>query len=67
MNIIQIGMGWFPEQPGGLNRVFYGCTQHLPKVGVESVGLVAGSNAITHTLKGKVQAFASRDSSLIGR
>jgi asparagine synthase (glutamine-hydrolysing) len=40
LRVLEVGMGWFPEQPGGLNRVFYQLLQHLPDVGVEVEGFV---------------------------
>lgn len=40
---LQIGMGWFPEQEGGLNRMFFNLAQHLPAAGVGVRGLVTGS------------------------
>lgn len=69
MNIktLQIGLEWFPEQGGGLDRVYYNCTRHLPKVGVEVRGLVAGSSQATQATNGQVQAFAPANSSLLKR
>ena len=69
MNIktLQIGLEWFPEQGGGLDRVYYDCTHHLPKVGVEVRGLVAGSPQVAKATKGQVQAFAPAHSSLLKR
>ncbi len=40
IRILQIGMEWFPETPGGLNRVFYHLAHHLPAEGVEVQSLV---------------------------
>ncbi|MBW4520323.1 MAG: glycosyltransferase family 4 protein [Scytolyngbya sp. HA4215-MV1] len=67
MKTLQLGMGWFPEQPGGLNRFYYNCTHHLPQVGIEMYGLVAGSNAVRMDSHGYVQVFAPRESSLLTR
>lgn len=64
MKTLQIGMGWFPEQAGGLNRVYYDCTRYLPEAGVEMHGLVAGSTAVSENSGGQVQAFASHESPL---
>lgn len=55
MRTLQIGMGWFPEQSGGLNRVFYNLAGVLPTVGVDVAGLVAGDD-----VSGNVRAFAPR-------
>ena len=40
LRVLQIGMEWFPETPGGLNRVFYHLAHHLPAEGVEVRSLV---------------------------
>ena len=49
---LQIGIGWFPETPGGLDCVYYNLAQHLPDRGVDIIGLVAGSdNVIFATAK----------------
>jgi glycosyltransferase involved in cell wall biosynthesis len=45
---------WFPERPGGLNRVFYDLARHLPDVGVDVTGLVTGSAAVVHGSNGRV-------------
>ena len=54
MTTLQLGMGWFPEQPDGLNRMFYSLARALPGVGVGVQGLVT---AESHA--GPVRAFAS--------
>ncbi len=67
MKALQIGLGWFPEEPSGLDRVYYNCIHYLPKVGVEVNGLVAGSNNVSQSSQGQVRAFAPPDSPLIQR
>jgi glycosyltransferase involved in cell wall biosynthesis len=67
MDILQIGKGWFPEEPGGLNRYFYDCCQALPTVGVTVHGLVAGSDRPTQESQGQVQTFATAKDSLLNR
>lgn len=64
MKTLQIGLNWFPEQPGGLDRVYYDYVRYLPQVGVEIRGLVAGSANVARDSNGQVQSFASRESSL---
>lgn len=64
MKIIQIGMGWFPEQAGGLNRFYYDCCDHLPQIGVEITGLVTGSSQVAIESQGKIIAFAPINSSI---
>jgi glycosyltransferase involved in cell wall biosynthesis len=63
MKILQLGTSWFPEEAGGLARIYYGCVNYLPLVGVEVDGLVTGSDRAFQDSHGKVQAFASTDSS----
>jgi hypothetical protein len=60
-------MEWFPERPGGLDRVYYNCTQYLPKVGVEVKGLVAGSPQVAKDTQGQIKAYAPADVSLFQR
>jgi len=67
MKTLQIGMGWFPEQPGGLNRFYYDCCNYLPEAGVEIQGLVAGSANVAAASGGKVAAFAPREAPLLQR
>lgn len=64
MKTLQIGMGWFPEQPGGLNRFYYGCLQHLSNIDVGVQGLVAGTDQIAIESDGQVLSFADREVSL---
>lgn len=61
---LQVGMGWLPEQTGGLNRVYYDCIKHLPQSGVDVQGLVVGSEAVAQSSQGLVRTFAALDSSL---
>ena len=67
MKILQIGLEWFPEQGGGLDRYFYDCINQLPNVGLEVRGLVAGSDRVIEDSQGRVRAFAPAESSLIQR
>ena len=67
MKTLQLGLEWFPEQGGGLDRYYYDCTRYLPQVGVEVKGLVAGSDAITKNTDGRVRAFAAPDVSTFKR
>jgi glycosyltransferase involved in cell wall biosynthesis len=64
---LQLGMEWFPEKPGGLNRVYYELTKHLPDANVEVHGLVAGTAQVTESSGGMVQGFAPRSESLVPR
>ena len=64
---LQVGMEWFPERPGGLNRVFYELARHLPEAGVEVTGLVAGTEAVSRDSDGVVEGFAPHSDSLVPR
>ena len=64
---LQIGLEWFPEQGGGLDRIYYDCTRYLPQVDVEVKGLVAGSSQVAQDTNGQIQAFAPAESSLLKR
>jgi glycosyltransferase involved in cell wall biosynthesis len=55
---LQLGMEWFPEKPGGLNRMFFELVRHLPAAGVSVRGLVAGSARAAEETGGIVRAFA---------
>ena len=52
--MLQVGMGWFPERPGGLNRVFFDLARYLPELGVEFTGLVTGSDGVLQASDGRV-------------
>ncbi len=67
MRTLQLGMGWFPEQAGGLNRVYYHLIRSLPEAGVSAQGLVAGSADLTAQTGGQVEAFAPGAASLPAR
>jgi glycosyltransferase involved in cell wall biosynthesis len=58
-------MGWFPQQAGGLNRVFYNLLHHLPSSGVGVRGLVTGAAGIPPHVP--VEVFARTDASLLRR
>ena len=64
LQTLQIGMGWFPEQAGGLNRVYYHLMEALPQAGVGVRGLVAGSATVAAQTEGRVAAFAPGAASL---
>jgi glycosyltransferase involved in cell wall biosynthesis len=64
---LQLGMEWFPERPGGLNRVYYELVRHLPSADIEVRGLVAGTAQVAKDSGGAVEGFAPRSSSLMRR
>jgi glycogen synthase len=58
MHTLHLGMSWFPEQAGGLPRVYYELLHHLPRCGVMVRGLVAGSPQVAQESGQRVRAFA---------
>ncbi|ELS31836.1 MULTISPECIES: glycosyltransferase family 4 protein [Pseudanabaena] len=67
MKTLQLGTSWFLEEAGGLARVYYGCVNYLPQVGVGVSGLVAGSDRVEQSSRGLVQTFASTNSGTLQR
>ncbi len=64
---LQIGMNWFDERPGGLDRMVSTLIQSLPAQGVAVRGLVAGTENVRTTTNGVVTPFAQADAPLIKR
>ncbi len=64
---LQVGMEWFPEKPGGLNRVYYELARHLPEVNVQVHGLVAGSGQVAAVSHGMIEGFAPHSEGLVPR
>jgi glycosyltransferase involved in cell wall biosynthesis len=64
LQTLQLGMSWFSEKPGGLERYFCELLQHLPEVGVQSRGLVVGSTRVSAESGGTVSAVATADAAL---
>ena len=60
-------MGWFGEEPGGLNRMYAGLLAALENGGAAVRGLVAGSPQAAHMLPSCLSFFARRDDSAIQR
>ena len=58
LQTLQIGMGWFGETAGGLNRVYRQLVHELARSGAEVHGLVAGSPDVARDSGGRVHAFA---------
>jgi len=67
VNLLSIGTGWFPEAPGGLERVYYALDRHLPDCGVTVQGLVVGSSAVDTATDGRVSAVAASEAPLLLR
>jgi glycosyltransferase involved in cell wall biosynthesis len=67
LRTLQIGMEWFSERPGGLNRVYANLLTQLAQSGVDSRGLVAGSRHVEQLSAGLAHAFAESDAPLLSR
>ncbi|HWJ21585.1 MAG TPA: asparagine synthase (glutamine-hydrolyzing), partial [Gemmatimonadaceae bacterium] len=67
IHTLQLGMGYFPEQAGGLNRYVHELTAHLPAAGVSCHGLVTGSADVATHSGGRTRAFARSASALPAR
>ena len=64
---LQIGMNWFDERPGGLDRVVSTLVQSLPAQGVRVRAVVAGSAGLSRTTNGVITPFAEPDAPLYKR
>ncbi|WP_205965266.1 glycosyltransferase family 4 protein [Paraburkholderia flava] len=56
---LHIGMHWFAEKPGGLDRMFKALVDSLPAQGVNVRGMVAGSPGVLEASGGLVHPFAA--------
>lgn len=54
---LQIGMHWFPERAGGLDRMYYSLVGALPGAGVAVRGLVAGTEKVAADTGGAIRGF----------
>jgi glycosyltransferase involved in cell wall biosynthesis len=60
-HVLTIGMGWFGEEPGGLNRMYAGLLGSLEQAGADVCGLVAGSPQTAGPAPASLSFFARRD------
>lgn len=67
LHTLQIGMGWFSELPGGLNRVYANLVRELVKQGVDVHGIVTGSPNIARESGGVVVAVAETSAPFVIR
>ena len=61
MKVLQLGMGWFPEQAGGLNRVYHELVTSLPAAGVDVVGAITGSGMSDQDTGGRIRSVVRSD------
>ncbi len=64
---LQLGMSWFSEKPGGLERYYCELLRHLPEANVRGRGLVMGSANVATESNGVVVSAASSDIRLWSR
>ncbi|WP_323119928.1 glycosyltransferase family 4 protein [Burkholderia alba] len=64
---LQIGMHWFPERAGGLDRMYHALVGALPGAGVAVRGVVAGSERVAADTGGAIRGFGSATQSLARR
>ena len=67
LRTVQVGMEWFGENPGGLNRVFAELVSRLPAQGVEMHGLVVGTDLVARETGGRVISVAPQAAPLMQR
>jgi len=67
LQTLQLGMQWFGEDAGGLNRVYAHLVRELARTGVDIHGLVAGTDDVRHASGGLVHAFAPASAPLLTR
>ncbi|MFI5310342.1 MAG: asparagine synthase (glutamine-hydrolyzing) [Gemmatimonadales bacterium] len=67
LRTLQLGMEWFPDKPGGLNRMYFELMRHLPDAGVAVHGLVAGGAQVARDSDGMIEGFAPFSDSLPSR
>lgn len=65
LTTLQSGMGWFPQQAGGLNRMYYNLLHHLPDAGVRVHGMVTGQRPPRNGFA--LEAFAATEAPLLHR
>jgi glycosyltransferase involved in cell wall biosynthesis len=67
VKILQLGMGWFDELPGGLDRFYAGLLPSLARSGDQIQGLVAGSERVQALSAGLARSATPLTSSLPAR
>lgn len=63
VHALQLGLGWFPERAGGLDRVFFHLAERLPDEGVRCCSIVAAQPTSVAGWP-SVQAFAPAEAPL---
>jgi glycosyltransferase involved in cell wall biosynthesis len=65
--VLQLGKGWYPEEPGGLNRFYHDLLQQLSRSGVAATGLVTGSPEVGLSSRGMAEAVCPASLSMARR
>jgi glycosyltransferase involved in cell wall biosynthesis len=65
--ILELGMGWFPDEPGGLNRMYAGLLDSLPGAGATVQGLVAGQPRGSEPVPAQLSFFERREAPTMRR
>jgi glycogen(starch) synthase len=64
LKVLQLGMGWFPEQAGGLNRVYHELVRSLPDAGVDVTGIITGSGLSDRETDGRIRSVVPADAGI---
>ncbi len=67
MRVLQIGLEWFPEHGGGLDRYFQELIERAAAFDIDARGFVAGRASVAKESGGLVSSFAPRTASLTAR
>jgi len=67
LSALQLGLGWFPESAGGVDRFYFDLVRELPKHAVECEGLVLGSENVSSQTGGRIRSAAAMDDSQFKR
>jgi glycosyltransferase involved in cell wall biosynthesis len=65
--VLELGMGWFAEEPGGLNRMYAGLYEAMLRQRAAVCGLVAGRRDKAGTTPAGMEFFAPRDAGWLSR
>ncbi len=67
LSVLEVGVAWFGEKPGGVERYFADLMDHAAGAGLDARGLVVGTPAVAGLSGGRVTAFAPADAPLLRR
>jgi glycosyltransferase involved in cell wall biosynthesis len=67
LRALELGMGWFPDELGGVSRYYRELLEHLPAAQVEVRGLVTGAESVAARTERTVSSFAPTGARLLRR